>query len=141
MQHTAGPSSSTAEQAISMMAAFFAAQAKAPPTAAPIIPEPIFGPPPIHQRKPSLLTFPLPTPAMEVQRFLEDFRRLKGIDIIDCRAVLEASALTPDILPHLTLARVTELTGLQEGHAIKLQIFGKQWATSLEEARLADGSV
>jgi hypothetical protein len=122
-----------------MMTAFFSAQAKAPPAAAPVLP--VFAPPPIRQRNQSLVTFPLPTPAIEVQRFLEDFRRLKGIDIIDCRAVLEASALTPDILSHLTLSRVTELTGLQEGHAIKLQIFGKQWAVSLEEARLADGSV
>jgi len=125
-----------------MMTAFFVAQAKASlPVAAPIIPEPIFGSPPVRQHIRSLLTFPLPTPAAEVQRFLEDFWRLKGIDIIDRRAVLEASALTPDILSHVTLARVTELTGLQEGHAIKLQVFGKQWATSLEEARLTDGSV
>src|ERR1700676_437419 len=84
-QPTTGPSSSTAEQANSMMTAFFAAQAKASlPVAAPIIPEPIFGPPPVRQRICSLLTFPLPTPTAEVQRFLEDFQRLKGIDIIDC---------------------------------------------------------
>ncbi|KIM71956.1 hypothetical protein PILCRDRAFT_93651 [Piloderma croceum F 1598] len=72
-QPTAGPSSSTAEQAISMMTAFFSAQAKAPPAAAPVLPEPIFAPPPIRQHNQSLVTFPLPTPAIEVQRFLEDF--------------------------------------------------------------------
>ena len=119
-----------------MMTAFFAAQAKTPSTVAAPSAPPF---PPASQRNLSLLTFPLPIPVAEIQRFLEDFRCLKGIDIINCQAALEASALSPDILPHLTIARLMELTGLQEGHVIKLQVFGKQWATSLEEARLADG--
>jgi hypothetical protein len=117
-----------------MMTAFFATQAKTPAFAAPVEALPL----PLDRRGPSLLTFPLPAPTAEVQRFLEDFRRLKGIDITTCQAAFEASALTPDILPHLSVTRVTELTGLLEGRAIKLQVFGKQWAASLEEARLAD---
>ena len=116
------------------MTAFFAMQAKTPAFAAPVEALPL----PSDRRGPSLLTFPLPSPTAEVQRFLEDFRRLKGIDITTCQAAFEASALTPDILPHLSVTRVTELTGLLEGRAIKLQVFGKQWAASLEEARLAD---
>ena len=129
-------SSSAAEQAMSMMSAFFTAQAKvaAPPPTGLLLP-----PPQASRQHTPLLTFPLPTPAAELQRCLEDFRQLKGIDIIGCRATLEASALSPDIFPHLTVARITELTGLAEGHAIKLQVFGKQWSTSLEEAHLADG--
>jgi hypothetical protein len=137
VQTNAGPSSTAAEKAIDLMMAFLTAQANAsaaPAFAAPVEPLPL----PLDRRGPSLLTFPLPTPMAEVQRFLEDFHRLKGIDITTCQAVFEASALTPDILPHLSVARVTELTGLQEGHAIKLQVFGKQWAASLEEARLAN---
>ena len=80
-QPTAGPSSSAAEQAITMMTAFFTAQAKAPaPAAAPVI-----APPPIiPQHNSSLLTFPLPTSAAEIQRFLEDFHHLKSIDITGC---------------------------------------------------------
>jgi len=122
------------EQAMNLMTAFFAVQAKAPALvpAAPTLPLPL------DRHGPSLHTFPLPTPEAEVQRFLEDFHRLKGIDIINCQAAFEASALTPDILPHLSVVRVTELTGLQEGHAIKLQVFSKQWVASLEEACLAN---
>jgi len=135
----AGPSSSAAEQAMNMMTAFFAAQTK--PAPAPAFAAPIVLPPlPTDRCGPSLLTFPLPIPSAEFQRFLEDFRRLKGIDILAQRVTFEASAFTPDILPHISVARLTELTGLPEGHVIKLQIFGKQWAMSLEEARLADGS-
>lgn len=121
------------------MTAFFAAQTK--PAPAPAFAAPIELPPlPIDRRGPSLLTFPLPAPSAEFQRFLEDFRRLKGINILAHQVAFEASAFTPDILPHVSVARLTELTGLPEGHVIKLQIFGKQWATSLEEARLADGT-
>jgi len=138
-QTVSGPSSSAAEQAMNMMTAFFAAQTK--PAPAPAFAAPIELPPlPIDRRGPSLLTFPLPAPSAEFQRFLEDFRRLKGINILAHQVAFEASAFTPDILPHVSVARLTELTGLPEGHVIKLQIFGKQWATSLEEARLADGT-
>jgi hypothetical protein len=125
---------------MNMMTAFFAAQTKpapAPPFGAPIA----LSLPPADRRGPSLLTFPLPTPSNELHRFLEDFCRLKGIDIRACQAAFEASAFTPDILPHISVTRLTELTGLPEGHVVKLQIFGKQWAASLEEARLADGSI
>jgi hypothetical protein len=89
---------------------------------------------------PSFLTLPLLAPLEEIQRFLEDFCHLKGVNIIACQAALEASALLPDVLPHVPVVQLTELNGLQEGHVIKLQIFGKQWVASLEEAHLRNGS-
>jgi hypothetical protein len=119
---------------MSMMTAFFAAQAKASVQA----PTPAAMPPPSVPAT-RLVNFPLPPPAEELRRFLEDFRRVKGIDITACIPIFEQSALTPDIIPYLTVARITELGGLLEGHAVKLQMFGKEWVTSLEEQRLAHG--
>ena len=120
---------------MSLVSAFFTAQAKAsvPPPAVP---------PVLHISRPqvSLVTSPLPTPAAELPRFLEDFCRVKGIDIIGHSAAFEAAALSPDLFPHLTVARIIEITSLPEGHAIKLQIFAQQWSASLEAARLADSS-
>jgi hypothetical protein len=52
---------------------------------------------------------PLPALAAEVHQFLKDFWQLKGINIIASQAAFEASVPTPDILPHLSIMRITEL--------------------------------
>jgi hypothetical protein len=136
----AGSSVSPADQAMSMMTAFFTAQAKASaPAPTPALSAML---PPPSVPAPRLINFPLPPlppPAEELQRFLEDFRQAKGINITSCRPIFEQSALTQDVIPYLTIARITELVGLLEGHAVKLQMFGKQWVASLEEQHLAHG--
>ena len=96
--------SSAAEQAMSLVSTFFTAQAKAsvPPPAVPPVPQ-------ISRPQVSLVTLPLPTPAAELPRFLEDFWQVKWIDIIGHSAAFEAAALSPDLFPHLTIARITEI--------------------------------
>jgi hypothetical protein len=85
-----------------------------------------------------LVQFPLPTPVAEIQHFLEDFQHLKGIDILVSCAALTASTIGPGVLTHLPLTHVMELTGLQEGHALLMQVFGKEWSASLEQQHLLD---
>lgn len=105
------------------MAAFFAAQAKAmAPAPAPT--QPLERLPPSHIQ---LIALPLPSSATELLQFLEDLNRIKGIDIRGSQAVLEASAISPRLLEHLGLSRVMELTELLEGHALTVQLFGKEW--------------
>ena len=114
------------------MTAFFAAQAKASARRPPSPLDPIAPPPHL------IVKLPLPTPAAEIQRFLEDFRRLKGIDALASCAALSACAIAPGILTHLSMARVMELTGLLEGQALLMQVFGKEWSASLEHQRVLD---
>jgi hypothetical protein len=107
------------------MAAFFAAQAKAAVSAlAPV--QPIEQPSVRALPHAQLVASPLPPPAMELLRFLEDLNRIKGIDVRGSQAVLEASAITPHLLAHLGLSCVMELTGLLEGHALTMQLFSKE---------------
>jgi len=123
---------SPASQAMSLMTAFFEAQAKAsvPPSSTAVVPRSATMPPcyPAH---------PLPLPGDELRRFLEDFFLVKGIDICDCRSALDSSAITPDIVSHMSVVRLRELTGLLEGHVLKLQVFGKEWSAVLAEGRAA----
>ena len=122
-----------------MMTAFFAAQAKASARRPPSPLDPIAPPPrPGSSHANLIVKFPLPTPAAETQCFLEDFRRLKGIDVVGSCAALSACAITPGILTHLPIARMMELTGLLEGQALIMQVFGKEWSASLEHLRLLD---
>ena len=128
-------STSTTEHTMSLMMDFLTVQAKATmPTPAPPLPVQMS-----HQNTP-IVTFPLSTLAAELQRFLEDFCCLKGIGITTYCATLKACVLSPDIFAHLTVTRITKLTGLAEGHAVKLQVFGKQWSTSLEDTCLANSA-
>lgn len=123
---------SAADRALTVMAAFFAAQAKATtPVPAPV--EPIEQPPVRALPCVQLVALPFPPPAMELLQFIKDLNHIKGIDVHGLHAVLEASAITPHLLAHLGLNCMMELMGLLEGHALTMQLFSKEWAVSLDE--------
>lgn len=123
---------SPASQAMSLMTAFFEAQAKAsvPASTTAAIPHSVT----TLSRYPA---HPLPLLGDELRRFLQDFFLVKGIDIRDCQSTLDSSAITPDIISHMSVSRLCELTGLLEGHVLKLQVFGKEWSVFLAEGRAA----
>lgn len=120
------------------MTAFFNAQARttAPPPLAAAMPTP---PSSIPRRKALVVSTPLPPPAEELQRFLEDLNRVKAINVISSAGAFDQSGVTPDIIPYLPVTRIAELTGLREGPAVKLQLFSKDWVLCLEEQRLIKG--
>lgn len=126
---------SPASQAMTLMTAFFEAQAKVSvmPSAATAVPHSVTMP----SRFPA---HPLPLPGDELHRFLEDFYLAKGIDIRHSQSVLNTSAITPDIVSHMHVERVREVTGLLEGHALKFQVFGKEWSAVLAEGRASTTS-
>ena len=125
---------------MSVMTAFFEAQAKA--SAAHHAPSPIERivlPAASEQsRAKHIVAFPLPTPAIELQRFLEDFQCLESIDVLSLYATLMAAAIRPGLLTHLSLTRLMELTGLLEGQALLMQVFSREWSASLEHQRTVD---
>jgi hypothetical protein len=125
---------------MSVITAFFEAQAKASAARRATSPiERIVLPAASEQsRAKHIVAFPLPTPAAELQRFLEDFRRLKGIDVLSSCAALAAAAIRPGLLTYLSLTRLMELTGLLEGQALLMQVFGREWSASLEHQCTVD---
>ena len=78
---------------------------------------------------------PLPDAGSELRSCLEDFARVKGIDLIQHEAVLARLDLTPDILPDVPITRLCELTGAVEGQLWKLQVYCKEWYTRLQKKR------
>jgi hypothetical protein len=125
---------------MSVITAFFEAQAKA--SAARHAPSPIeciaLPAAPERSRANYIVAFPLPTPATELQCFLQDFQCLKGIDVISSVATLTAATIGPGLLTHLSVTHMMELTGLLEGHALLMQVFGRKWSMSLEHQRTTD---
>ena len=114
------PSTST-DQAIKFMKAFFAAQARNSALV-----------PPIPATTGIVHAFPLShslyhhPPTQEIETFLVDFLRLKGINITGHQTTLEEPGITPDVIPDMSIVWTIALTGLLEGQAVKLQKFAEE---------------
>ena len=118
------PSTST-NQVIQLMMAFFAAQAKNP-TLVPPIPTTTD----IIHASPIVLQ-PLPSPSQEMETFLVDLLQLKGIDITSCQVALKGLTIIPDVIPDMSIVWTITLTGLLEGQVVKLQRFAEEWSKTL----------
>ena len=110
------------------MTAVFAAHAQNP-TLVPPIPSTMGA---IHTSP--IVSQPLLSPSQELETFLIDFLRLKGIDIMDWQAALEELGITPDVISDMSIVQTITLTGLLEGQVVKLQKFAEEWLKSLTQA-------
>ena len=79
------------------MTAFFAAQARNP-TLVPLIPSTMGA---IHTSP--IVSQPLLSPSQELETFLIDFLRLKGINIMDRQVALEELRITPDVISDMSI--------------------------------------
>lgn len=111
------------------MTAFFAAQTRNPMPIPPITSTTGA----VHASP--IVSQPLPSPSRELETFLVDFLRLKGIDLTDRQAALEELGITPDVISDMSIVRTIALTGLLEGQVVKLQRFAEEWSKSLAQAR------
>lgn len=78
---------------------------------------------------------PMPNIGFELRACLSDFAETKGIDMTGCEDALSVLEFTPDIIPHVSVARLCEVTSAVEGRVVKLQAFCKVWYAGLEEKR------
>ena len=121
----APPPSMSADQAIQFMTAFFTAQARNPMPVPPMTGV-------VHASP--IVSQPLPSPSWELETFLVDFLRLKGIDFTDHQAALEELGITPDVILDMSIIQTIALMGLLEGQVVKLQRFVEEWSKSLAQA-------
>lgn len=72
----------------------------------------------------------------ELRACLDDFHKIKGIDFVPFHDALAGLDFTPDILPIVPLARLSQiLDSAVEGKVLKLQAFAGKWNDRLEELR------
>lgn len=72
----------------------------------------------------------------EVTSCLNDFHKESGLDLTHFGGALIAHDFTPDVLPHLSIARLQKIfDGVAEGSVVKLQLFAKSWTLWLTEVR------
>lgn len=78
---------------------------------------------------------PLPTTSSELHVCLDDFLKLKGINLLDIESALAALSLTPDIIANVPVPRLLEITQAAEGHLWGFQAFCREWSGRLEEKK------
>ncbi|KAJ7856212.1 hypothetical protein B0H14DRAFT_2352800 [Mycena olivaceomarginata] len=78
---------------------------------------------------------PIPTASSELHVCLDDFLKLKGINLLEAESALAALSLTPDIIANVPIERLGEVTGAVEGHLWGLQAFCRQWSARLDEKK------
>ncbi|KAJ7822410.1 hypothetical protein B0H14DRAFT_3470812 [Mycena olivaceomarginata] len=85
---------------------------------------------------------PIPSTSSELHVCLDDFLKLKSINLLEAESALAALSLTPEIIGQVPVERLRETTGAVEGHFWAFQAFCRQWSARLEEKkrRLALGS-
>ncbi|KAJ6481124.1 hypothetical protein C8R45DRAFT_831641 [Mycena sanguinolenta] len=85
---------------------------------------------------------PIPSTSSELHVCLDDFLKLKSINLLEAESALAALSLTPEIIGQVPVERLREITGAVEGHLWAFQAFCRQWSARLEEKkrRLALGS-
>ncbi|KAI0682866.1 hypothetical protein BC835DRAFT_1398076 [Cytidiella melzeri] len=72
----------------------------------------------------------------EVLRCVQDFFAEQKIDLTAFVDVLVVHDFTPDIIPHVSIARLMEvLGGVTEGKALKFQLFCRSWYSWLTDIR------
>lgn len=73
----------------------------------------------------------------EIRRCLQDFLAEHNIDLVPFLESLSVHDFTPDIIPHLSTARLLGVfDGVAEGSVVKFQLFAKEWNTWLGQARV-----
>jgi len=77
----------------------------------------------------------MPAPTSELQVCLADFARIKNVDIMGSEPALNALDIMPDIIPHVPVARLCDITGAVEGQIYKFQAFCRDWSHRLEEKK------
>ncbi|KAJ7880688.1 hypothetical protein B0H13DRAFT_2345482 [Mycena leptocephala] len=89
---------------------------------------------PTTPRKYGLLS-PIPTTSSELHVCLDDFLKLKGINLLEIESALAALSLTPDIIANVPVLRLLEITKAAEGHLWGFQAFCREWSGRLEEKK------
>ncbi|KAJ7778022.1 hypothetical protein DFH07DRAFT_766239 [Mycena maculata] len=90
---------------------------------------------PTTPKKPTVSLSPIPTRSSELHACLDDFLRLKGINLLEAESALAQLSLTPDIIAGVPVPRLCEITSAVEGHLWGLQAFCREWSSRLEEKK------
>ncbi|KAF9225177.1 hypothetical protein BS17DRAFT_801307 [Gyrodon lividus] len=68
----------------------------------------------------------------KIHACLEDFFRVKGVDLQQSEEALTDLDLTPDIIADIPISHLNEVLNTVEGHTHKYQAFTKEWSSHLQ---------
>ncbi|KAF9229200.1 hypothetical protein BS17DRAFT_762875 [Gyrodon lividus] len=80
----------------------------------------------------SLPLSPVPPAGSKIHACLEDFFRVKGVDLQQSEEALTDLDLTPDIIADIPISRLNEVLNTVEGRTHKYQAFTKEWLSHLQ---------